>query len=309
VPVLEPAGAWDAVKAGWAAGQGRAPAGTVTCPGCQARLKRPAGAGGRHGACPKCRKVLRLPIAGSVEEIVREVAAALRLDPSNPTVHQALDHCVRVLHPSAGTGGTLSFLQARIIADQVRENGTQVSADLRAGHEALVRMAKETGLPVEMPPPAGELNRDDPLVIAAGTPWRLCRWLAVEFGGRHGKAVFEGHVGHPNPEVNAACFVAMTNRAYPDDRCEEYSDAMLANLLRLANAHADAAIERQDRRRDTAPAPVIMPPPVPPPPAPPPPPAVRERKCDACYGKGWIDPGYRTERRCSSCGGQGVIRS
>jgi len=131
VPVLELAGVWDSMKAGWAAGRGRVPAHHI-CPGCQAQVKMPAGERGREGACPKCRKVLRLPIAGSVEDIVREVATALRLNPASPTVYQALAHCVTVLHPSAGGGGTLSFLQARIICDQVRENSVTVSDDRRA---------------------------------------------------------------------------------------------------------------------------------------------------------------------------------
>jgi len=74
-----------------------------------------------------------------------------------------------------------------------------------------------------------------------------------------------------NPSVdsvyNVNTKIRVKLRAYPDDRCGEYSDAMLANLLRLANAHADEIAKRQAQRGGgiSAPLPAPSPPPAPPP--------------------------------------------
>jgi len=279
LPVLEIAGVWDGIKAETAKGRGRGP-GQLFCRGCSTRLKMPPKEKGRQGTCPNCQGVVKFPMSGTAAEMCAEAAAMLRLDLSSATIRHALAHAVTVLHPVAGTGGELLFLQMKVVCDQIRENS---SNNIR---EMLNGIAREAGVPT-LPPMPTVANLEDPLVVAAGTPWKLFLWLTAEFGGYHKTARLQGGIGHPNPDVNLAYFIVKNNAAYPDDPCRKYSDDMLANLMEMAKQHAEALGREMEHRRELS---------------------THGRRCSSCQGKGWFMIGTPSEQRCSVCGGQGVVR-
>jgi hypothetical protein len=221
LPVLETLGVGRILAKSW-----------LTCNNCKTKLKKPPPEWGRLGICPSCRTKCNLPLRGkNKEDFVRQLADLLRLDVTSPTMYQALDHAVEVLEPTVGKGGILSFLQMKVIADQIRQNS--------------VRQALEEGQVGKLIEGQLKVNLDDPLVVAAGTPWKLFLWLVNEqFGGCHNNAHFEGSVGHSNPDVNSAYFIIQNNLAYEDDPCTKFTTTMLENLANIAIEHQQA-VQRQ----------------------------------------------------------------
>jgi len=321
LPLLEPAGIMGRLS------------GYLTCKNCKTKVKTPPPEWGEYGICPGCKSQLKLPLRTKGEWLnllrgtqrepyVRQLAEILHLNPDNPTIHQALDHVVNVLHPDPiGKGGIISFMQMKIICDQIRENSVE-RYGTSEGSDLIALVGKGLGREIV------RANYNDPLVQTAGTPWKLFLWLVNEqFGGCHKNAHFEGSVGHSNSDVNSACFIAKNNETYPDDLCTKFSPTMLNNLLELALSHAKQVHQQQEMEAERAfqqqaaqqaayqqaalfqQQQSIVPSSPSPPPAPSSSgPQVKERWCASCQGKGWQNMGTSSERRCPSCGGQGVVR-
>ena len=295
----------------------------LICQNCKTKLKLPPPAWGRRAICPSCKRIILVPLNDKLrDDLIRELGVRLHLNLTSPTIQHALAHAVDVLYPSA-TGGTLSFLQLKVLADEIRQNS--------------VKKALEEGRLDQLIEGQLKVNLNDPLVAAAGTPWKLFLWFVDEqFGGCHSSAYFEGSVGHSNPEVNSAYFILQNNLAYEDDPCTKFTTTMLENLLKMAVEHKEAVVRQQEAAyqeallqqqiatqeamRDAAyeqasaarqqqyqqqyqqqpsspsPAPASSTP------------QNNERPCASCIGKGWQNIGTSSERRCPNCGGQGVTR-
>ncbi len=272
----------------------------LICLTCKTKLKLPPPEWGRFGICPGCQQKIRVPLTVALrDELIRELAGLLHLDVASSTVQHALGHAVDAIYPTA-QGGTVSFLQMKVLADQIRHNSVKDAlGDVEEGRVDKLLKTAESGF---------KANPDDPLVAAAGTPIKLVLWLIEQFGGSNGNLHLEGSVGHPNGEVNDAYFILQNNLSYEDDPYTKFSTTMLENLLLMAREHqqnrireAEIQVQKtllqqqlntQQAMQDAAHKQA----------------AAAGNRCWKCSGKGWLNVGKQDESRCPECGGQGILR-